>query len=206
MRTRQPGQAGALPAAVAGDATRGLLCVTNCPPPGCPPQEDTVPSRFWKYPCCSGSGASRTCFSHSRAKPVSRRAAAPDARGDGSADQLHFGWRPIGPHRAMGDPLFGAVATRCASCDGNGLINRSDGASYSICGSCFGFGTRPFPGAPRSTRSAGKWARSSGGTDRVRAGEGGPPAVRRAIRRRVRCPRFESGDNDRVQRRADERR
>jgi hypothetical protein len=62
--------------------------------------------------------------------------------------QLHFGWRPIGPHRALGDPLMNAVIGSCAACKGNGLVDRLDGASYSICASCYGFRTRLLPGAP----------------------------------------------------------
>ena len=105
-----------------------------------------MPSRFWKYPCCSASGGSRTCSSHQQTARESRwELGMHEAM---YRYQLHLGWRPIGPHRALGDPLFHAVAVSCATCEGNGLIDRSEGASYSICGSCYGFGSRPLPGTP----------------------------------------------------------
>ena len=62
--------------------------------------------------------------------------------------QLHFGWRPIGPHRALGDPLIDAATVLCPACEGHGLIDRSEGCRFAICSSCFGFGSRPLPGAP----------------------------------------------------------
>ena len=63
--------------------------------------------------------------------------------------QLILGWKPIGPHRALGDALWHEVSIGCDRCQGAGLIDRNDGASYTICASCYGFGLRPFPGAPQ---------------------------------------------------------
>ena len=62
--------------------------------------------------------------------------------------QLRFGWRPIGPHRALGDALFDAIAVSCPGARAMGCSTERWGSSYSICPSCFGFGSRPLPGAP----------------------------------------------------------
>lgn len=105
-----------------------------------------MPIRFWTHPCCGWESGRRTCLSHRLDATVSRwRLGMHEAM---FRYELRCGWKPIGPHRQLGDALYGAVAKGCRTCDGNGLIDRLEGASYAICESCHGFGTLPLPGAP----------------------------------------------------------
>lgn len=59
--------------------------------------------------------------------------------------QLHYGLKPIGPHRVLALPLpEGFVTPSCSQCDG-GLIEGDGGDTWAICPSCFGFGGGALP-------------------------------------------------------------
>jgi hypothetical protein len=108
-----------------------------------------MPRKMWQNACCETAW-------HGAPSPCSCAASRKDQRSRWSLGmheammryQLRYGLKPIGPHRKLADALLNAVTERCSRCDGGGLFDARDGATWRLCPHCRGFGVLPLPNAP----------------------------------------------------------
>lgn len=108
-----------------------------------------MPQQFWQNACCQPStwrGSEETCDCNS---PIIRTRWGLTMHEAMLRYQLHFGLKPIGPHRSLADELFAAVTRPCPDCD-EGLVAGDQMAR--ICPTCRGFRSLPVPGAPELLR------------------------------------------------------
>ncbi|MGE5244059.1 MAG: hypothetical protein ACM3SQ_07520 [Betaproteobacteria bacterium] len=63
--------------------------------------------------------------------------------------QMHYGLKPIGPHRGLADRLLNGFHRLCEYCAGDGLLDSDDfGTAWVLCPGCQGWGSHPFPNDP----------------------------------------------------------
>jgi hypothetical protein len=109
-----------------------------------------MPWRFWQNACCNPGvwrGSPERCSCASGRDQRSRWMLKTDEAK--LRYQLHFGLTPTGPHRKLSDHLLKGVTTPCSHCDGQGLLESPDLATWRVCPSCRGFGSLPLPNSPQ---------------------------------------------------------
>lgn len=144
-----------------------------------------MPQKFWQNACCEElwRGSPRACkCAASRKNQRSRW-----SLGMHEAMlryQLHYGLRPIGPHRKLADRLLDAVTETCPGCDGEGLLDSGDRATWTLCSRCRGFGALPFPNAPELKTVRAEVAAKFPGAVVPDAENAGPDSLRHVLQNR----------------------
>ena len=144
-----------------------------------------MPQKMWRNACCDElwHGSPRACSCPSTHKDQRSRwsLAMHEAM---LRYQLHYGLMPVGPHRQLAQTLLDAVMEDCPRCDGGGLFDSRDGRTWTFCAGCRGYGSLPFPNAPKlkavREQVAAKFPRAvAPGADSV-----GPDTLRHVLQNR----------------------